>query len=182
MPDSVRIPEGDLLLASFSHSDLFDSLGVTIGDTARFVLRFRPATGPIRSLAGGLPRLVRDGESMVGTPGFLEGASEEFSSKRHPRSGIGFSADSTRLFFIVVDGRQRFSVGMTLPEFADLMISLGVAQGLNLDGGGSSTLVVDQTVVNSPSDPSGERPVGNALLLIGPDSTGGNDGRRSDRN
>ena len=173
MPDSVRIPAEDLVLASFRSTHLFDSLGVTVGDTVRFVLRFRPSPGPIRSLAGGIPRLVKDGESMVGTSGFLEGASEEFSSKRHPRSGIGFSADSTRVFFIVVDGRQRFSAGMTLPEFADLMIRLGVAQGLNLDGGGSSTLVVDQAVVNSPSDPSGERPVGNAMVLVGPDWTGG---------
>ncbi|MBF8295757.1 MAG: Exopolysaccharide biosynthesis protein, partial [Bacteroidetes bacterium] len=88
-----------------------------------------------------------------------------FSSNRHPRSGVGFSKDSTRVFFIVVDGRSQSSVGMSLVEFADLMVMSGIYQGMNLDGGGSTTLVVDGNIVNSPSDPFGERAVGNCLLL-----------------
>jgi exopolysaccharide biosynthesis protein len=55
---------------------------------------------------------------------------------------------------------------MTLAEFADLMISLGVYQGLNLDGGGSTTMVVEGKIVNSPSDATGERPVANCLLVV----------------
>ena len=54
---------------------------------------------------------------------------------------------------------------MTLPEFADLMIMLGVAEGVNLDGGGSTTMVVGTSVVNRPSDLNGERAVGNALIV-----------------
>jgi exopolysaccharide biosynthesis protein len=55
---------------------------------------------------------------------------------------------------------------MSLAEFGDLMIRSGVYQGLNLDGGGSTTMVVDGVVVNSPSDAAGERPVANCLLLL----------------
>jgi exopolysaccharide biosynthesis protein len=66
---------------------------------------------------------------------------------------------------VTVDGRQNNSAGMSLPEFAKLMVSLGIAQGLNLDGGGSTTMLINGEVVNSPSDPTGERPVGNCLLL-----------------
>ena len=49
---------------------------------------------------------------------------------------------------------------MTLVEFADLMIKEGIYQGLNLDGGGSTTMVINGKVENSPSDKTGERKVG----------------------
>jgi len=55
---------------------------------------------------------------------------------------------------------------MSLQEFGDLMVGAGVFEGLNLDGGGSTTMVVDGVVVNSPSDAAGERPVANCLLLM----------------
>ena len=47
---------------------------------------------------------------------------------------------------------------MNLYELADLMVQIGVYQGINLDGGGSTTMVIRNEVVNSPSDASGERP------------------------
>jgi hypothetical protein len=55
---------------------------------------------------------------------------------------------------------------MTLPELANFMRELGCGQALNLDGGGSTTMVVRGNVANRPSDASGERAVANALLLI----------------
>ncbi len=135
-------------------------------DTLCVVEGTAPPSGRIRTLVGGAPRIVLDGESVAGKPEFMEGTSAEFSRKRHPRTGIGFSQDSSRVFFLVVDGRQQGSAGMTLPEFADLMIEAGVWQGLNLDGGGSTVMIVGGNIVNSPSDPGGERPVANCLLLV----------------
>ena len=67
---------------------------------------------------------------------------------------------------MTVDGRQQSSIGMSLVEFGDLMIGLGCYQALNLDGGGSTTMVVENKIVNSPSDSTGERPVANALLVV----------------
>ncbi len=65
---------------------------------------------------------------------------------------------------VVVDGRQPdYSVGMTLPELAALFEALGVEEAINLDGGGSSVMVVDGAKVSRPSDAAGERPVVNAL-------------------
>jgi exopolysaccharide biosynthesis protein len=110
--------------------------------------------------------LIRAGEILLDGPGGLEGASREFAEKRHPRTGIGFSKDSTIVKFVVVDGRQSQSDGMTLREFTDLMLSLELHHALNLDGGGSTTMVVGDRVVNSPSDAAGERPVANAILLL----------------
>jgi exopolysaccharide biosynthesis protein len=66
---------------------------------------------------------------------------------------------------------------MSLPELADLMANKlalfadsrqDAYQAVNLDGGGSTTMVVRGQVVNRPSDQTGERPVANALLVVGP--------------
>ncbi|MBM3885472.1 MAG: phosphodiester glycosidase family protein [Gemmatimonadetes bacterium] len=55
---------------------------------------------------------------------------------------------------------------MTFVELATLLRELGVEEGLNLDGGGSTALWVAGAVRNRPSDPTGERAVGNALLVV----------------
>ena len=55
---------------------------------------------------------------------------------------------------------------MSLIELARLMSTLGAYEAINLDGGGSTTMVVNREVVNSPSDKTGERPVGSALLVV----------------
>lgn len=147
--------------------DTFPGLSnVHSADTLRVLDFVQPPEGRVRTLVGGAPRIVQDGKSVAGVSEFMEGSSREFSSKRHPRTGIGFSPDSSRVWWFVVDGRQAASAGMTLPEFAALMIGEGVAQGLNLDGGGSTVLVVKGSIVNSPSDAAGERPVANCLLLV----------------
>jgi exopolysaccharide biosynthesis protein len=74
--------------------------------------------------------------------------------------------DEGRLLLVTVDGRHPgWSVGMTLPEAARLMRSLGARDALNLDGGGSTTMTVRGQVVNRPSDGGGERPVSNALYV-----------------
>lgn len=133
------------------------------GDTLLLVCGLQPAAGRIMEAVGGVPRIVRDAKVSVETD--REGG-KNFASARHPRSAAGFSADSNKIFLVTVDGRQNESVGMTLFELADLMISLGCAQALNFDGGGSTTMVVHGKVVNHPSDAAGEQPVANALLLI----------------
>ena len=90
-----------------------------------------------------------------------------FAAERHPRTAVGFDADGRILWLIVVDGRQPgYSAGMTLPELADLMEALQVEDAVNLDGGGSTVLVVEGSIVSRPSDPEGERPVVNALGVV----------------
>ena len=67
---------------------------------------------------------------------------------------------------VVVDGRQRkWSKGMTLVRFAKEMKKLGAAFAMNLDGGGSSTMVVGKKIVNRPSDGK-QRPVSSAVLVL----------------
>jgi exopolysaccharide biosynthesis protein len=93
---------------------------------------------------------------------------------------VGVDAANTRLIIVVVDGRRpAYSAGLTLGQLADEMIHLGCAEAINLDGGGSSTLVMRDvksgkfSVVNRPSDGhdlriplSIERPVASALGAV----------------
>ncbi|MDQ7843712.1 MAG: phosphodiester glycosidase family protein [Armatimonadota bacterium] len=112
---------------------------------------------------GGGPRLLSGGEW---TP--PEDFPAALTDRRHPRTAIGVLADG-RILLLVVDGRQpTHSLGMTLPELAIALRRLGAVEAMNLDGGGSSTLVVGHRVVNQPSDETGERPVAVALLVLGP--------------
>ena len=59
----------------------------------------------------------------------------------HPRTAIGIDRDTGRILMLVVDGRQTFSRGYTMVELANLMQTLGAEDALNLDGGGSSTML-----------------------------------------
>ena len=95
---------------------------------------------------GGTPVLVREGRVWVQDDG------TGFVSGRHPRTVAGWDG-SGRVLLVTVDGRQpAHSIGMTLPELADFMVGLGAVEALNLDGGGSTTMVVAGQVVNLPSD------------------------------
>jgi hypothetical protein len=119
---------------------------------------------------GGRPRLVRD--SVIVPEVDTEGQAG-FANSRHPRTAIGIANNGKRLFVVVVDGRQAgFSAGMTLRELANVMLALGARDALNLDGGGSTTMVVENPatkgleIVNRPSDPTGVRTVGDALAIV----------------
>jgi len=141
------------------------------GEMIRIQTNLQPAPLGLRTVVGGWPRLVVHGESVADTINRVEGGFSKSFAGRNPRTGIGFSRDSTTLYLITVDGRQEGSDGMSLTEFAALMIRLGVFEGLNLDGGGSTAMVLDGKLVNSPSDKDKtgrivERTVGNALLVV----------------
>jgi hypothetical protein len=94
-----------------------------------------------------------------------ESVSRVFFLARHPRTAVGVRADGT-LLFVTVDGRQpEESVGMSIPELTDLMLELGCVSAINLDGGGSTTMVVDGRIVNHPSSSGGARRNADAILL-----------------
>ena len=117
---------------------------------------------------GGFPVLVRDSQVVAGLD---EAGGRGFGPVRHPRTAIAVAARGSRLLLVTVDGRREgWSAGMTLAELADLLRSLGATEALNLDGGGSTTMVASRSgrlaVVNRPSDATGERPVGNALAVV----------------
>ena len=133
----------------------------TLYISSRNQLSFDAPTRPYNAISGET-RLVRGGSPVDGLN----------DSTLHPRTAIGYSKNEKILYIVVVDGRQPFySQGITLSELADLMIALGAHDAMNLDGGGSSALVVrgedgKPRILNSPIDlyiPGRERPVANHL-------------------
>ena len=128
------------------------------GVTLRWTLGFANVWDAI----GGGPVLVSDGVDVVGT---CVGS----GCGRNPRTGVGVRADG-KLLLVVVDGRQpKWSVGATMHEFAGIFLKLGATGAMNLDGGGSSTMVVNGEVMNRPSDGEQRRVSTAVLVLPGPD-------------
>ncbi len=164
------------------------------GEVSR--LRNRPALGwkpgsapwmgvPVRegdsvvALGWRISRKTPDGKTEVvgGFPILLAGGIREgdlrvsdlpsFAAARHPRTAVGYDPAQGVLWLVAVDGRQAgYSEGMTLPELASLLESLGATEAVNLDGGGSTVMVLGGVPVSRPSDAEGERPVANALAVV----------------
>ncbi|GAA4513640.1 phosphodiester glycosidase family protein [Brevibacterium yomogidense] len=110
------------------------------------------------------------GSHQILTDGEVPDMSADLATAVHPRTAVGMSKDGTELFVMTIDGRSGASRGMTLPELGAFFKDLGAHNALNLDGGGSTTMVARPAgadapfVQNSPSD-GGEREVPNALVF-----------------
>ncbi|KAB8194891.1 multidrug transporter [Nonomuraea phyllanthi] len=135
----------------------------------RVDVRYQPKSSDgseVKAAVGGNWVLVKDGVPQNST-----------DASAHPRTAVGFSADGRKMYLLTVDGRQADSRGVTLDELAAMMVDLGAANALNLDGGGSSTMLAREPgsagvqVENSPSD-GGERHVPNGLALYAPEGSG----------
>ncbi|MFZ5477740.1 MAG: phosphodiester glycosidase family protein [Myxococcota bacterium] len=122
-----------------------------------------PAVAPHDAVSGDLV-FLRDGVALP--------SAAPYHLQRQPRTAVGVDAAGERLFLVVVDGRQPgYSVGIDVAGLARVAREHGVATALNLDGGGSSTLVVADAdgrarLLNSPIDngiPGRQRPVANHL-------------------
>lgn len=138
------------------------------GDTVRVELGMRPWLP--HTAVGGFPLLVRD-SAIVPT---VDSAGAASFRGVNPRTAAGYASDGQRLLLVVIDGRQAgYSAGTTTRETAELLRDLGAREAVNLDGGGSTAMVVREAssgamrVVNKPSDAAGERPVGDALAVTG---------------
>jgi hypothetical protein len=121
---------------------------------------------PTTHVVGGLVGLLRDGSSWINaaTNGH---ASLGMVLRRHPRTLAG-TTDDGRLLLVTVDGRRpSTSVGASFVESAALMRWLGATEAVSLDGGGSTTMVVQGKVVNTVAG-SAERAVGDGIFVLAP--------------
>lgn len=134
-----------------------------------------------RTNGGPLPRTAVGGRELLVVDGVAQNHEGQGNNTAAPRTAVGFSKDGSEMHVITVDGRQADSGGVTLTELAVMMKEAGAYNALNLDGGGSSTLVAREPgsdtlqVENAPSDGS-ERTVPNGLALTAPDGSGRLDG------
>jgi hypothetical protein len=122
-----------------------------------------PADGSAAEAVGGFPMLVEEGRGVYDEQA---GVIATFGPVRHPRTAVAWDEARRRIFWVVVDGRQApYSDGMSLPELEWLLLRLGASHAINLDGGGSTALVLGGRLANRPSDAAGERAVANVLAL-----------------
>ena len=136
------------------------------GDTLLVYLGIRPVIRNVKAILGGVGMIVSNGKPVSDSLNVGEKTNINFLTARHPRTFVGFDRDTTRLFLCVVDGRQQMSIGMNFREMAEFLLSIGVWNAINFDGGGSTTMVIRGKIVNSPSDKTGERPVANSFQVI----------------
>ncbi len=117
----------------------------------------------LEDAVAGVPQLIKNGKIEITWE--QEKASKSFVETRHPRTAVAKLKDG-KFLMMTVDGRQPgVSVGMSLQELAEYLHSLGAVDAMNLDGGGSTTMFLDGKVVNKPSDPTGERKIGDAIVV-----------------
>jgi len=138
-------------------------LAISSSNTAQLV-----ESGPAGAAPPSAVQVMGGGQIIV-RAGRAVAFHNAFATSRHPRTVVGLDRTSTRLTFFVVDGRQpALSIGMTLAELSHEMLQLGCHSAINLDGGGSTTLVyrdpstTDLRVMNSTSDRK-ERAVANII-------------------
>ncbi|WUL71975.1 phosphodiester glycosidase family protein [Amycolatopsis sp. NBC_00345] len=155
-PADGPIPAGStVLLGREAGADTVSALHV--GDRVGVSYAPRSDAGKIAVAVGGNEALLKDGQPQPVDDVALA-----------PRTAVGFSADGRRMWLVTIDGRQADSRGMTELELARQMKALGADDAINLDGGGSSTLLARDegeaapSVRNSPSD-GGERLVPNGI-------------------
>lgn len=115
------------------------------------------------NIIGGGPQLIKNGHVEITNA--VEKILPTFVSDYHPRTAIA-KLKSGQILLVTVDGRQPGeSIGMSLTMLADLLLEVGAVEAINLDGGGSTTMVIKDKLVNKPSDAAGERPVSDAILV-----------------
>ncbi|BBB91543.1 MAG TPA: phosphodiester glycosidase family protein [Methylomusa anaerophila] len=153
-------PDGAVLSAHGAAAKIMS--GLKIGDEVKISQTLGTVWDKITWALSAGPMLVKDNSVFLTTK--IEEFGPDVAGGRAPRTALGITADG-HILLVVVDGRQSTSIGMTLLETALFMQELGATDAMNLDGGGSSEMVIRDTVVNKPSDGQ-ERKLGSAVVVI----------------
>jgi hypothetical protein len=144
----------------------------SLGSEVRIARRDELPATPAGDLLQAGPLLVRDGAVVEGDlEGFSAGARQfdsDITDGRYPRAALGLAED--RLVALACDGRADDEAGLTMAELAETMIAFGAATAINLDGGGSTSLVCAGSLRNHPREEHGidmpeGRPVSTALVF-----------------
>jgi Phosphodiester glycosidase len=146
------------------------------GGRTRIARRDRLPAEPVGDLLQAGPMLVAGGITVfdpeADTEGFRAGAHQfdpDITDGRHPRAALGLAEG--RILAVATDGRGYRDSGLTLSELAELMVALGCEDAINLDGGGSTSLVSGGRLRNRPRGDfevsvAGGRPISTALLFV----------------
>lgn len=156
---NMTVPAGKAVLSGHGTAQIFLNK-LNVGDEILLDMGLKLSSEPtvnydIKELVGGDRFILKNGE-----------ITDNDWAERHPRTSMGYSADKKKIYFCVVDGRSRYSAGVTTKILGELMKHAGAADAFNLDGGGSSGMYIkDYGIVNSPSDIV-ERRVSNGFFVV----------------
>ena len=118
----------------------------------------------VKHAFGGGPVLVQEGQEKISNNEEKKFAGKAIADK-HPRTAIGYTKDGT-MIILAIQGRMKgLAEGATLPQMAKIMVDLGCVESMNLDGGGSSCMLINGKETIKPSDPTGQRPVPAVLVI-----------------
>jgi uncharacterized protein YigE (DUF2233 family) len=169
------IPSDGCILSIGPDADIYFWKNIPIGLPVDICVQLFPQFSPspwdnLPNIVGGTPLLIHQGK-------MFSNYSEEqtrwtFLHWRYPRTAVGLLPNG-HWVFVIVDGNARRFKGMTINELALFMKKLGCIEALNLDGGGSSTMVIANRIVNTPVGDEDEangqkktRQVGDAILIL----------------
>ncbi|OAH59685.1 hypothetical protein AWH48_00840 [Domibacillus aminovorans] len=165
--NGAKIPADGFVLSA--HGTKTEALlNMKIGDTVSVSTNIDENWQNAEFMIGSGPMLVKDGKMALSMDPNSARARE-----RAPRTAVAIDKTGDKVAFITVDGRQSgYSAGMSLSEFAVYIQSLGYDRALNMDGGGSTTMLARKpgdfavTIQNKPSDFGFERPVSTILMAM----------------
>lgn len=140
----------------------FFAAAIAHQDQARLPLASSP--WKVQTAVGGGPVLLQDGKISIANNEELKFAGKAINDK-HPRTAMGYTANG-ELIVLVVEGRfPGKAEGLTLTQTALLLQQIGCVEALNLDGGGSSCMLINGKETIRPSDKEGQRAVPGVFMI-----------------
>ncbi len=158
--EPVAIPEGGAVFTANYNVNGFLNMNFATGDIIRVDVTMSPDIENIKESIGGNTLIVKDGKVCDFTNNI---------TGKNQRTALGVSASGDTLFFVTVDGRKTDCPGFTQETLAELMIELGCYTAMNLDGGGSTTMVVEDKITGNQkveNNTTSLRSVSNALGVV----------------
>ena len=142
------LSKGQFVLSG--HGQMAEQLAfLQVGDKLLFEQSLGAQADKARHVLGAGPRLLKAGRIAISDQ--EEQFPADITRGRAPRTAVGVTSDR-KVILLVADGRSKSSQGLTLLELAELMLAKGAVEAMNLDGGGSSEMVIGQQIMNAPSD------------------------------
>jgi exopolysaccharide biosynthesis protein len=166
---NMATSKGKIILSGHGTANTFLTNNLYTGDEVEVTVNYTLKTDSkidasvIRNAVAGY-NIILQGNNII-EPNLSVYDDPTLITNNHPRTSVGFSADKEYVFFTVVEGRHAGSKGVSTKELAQVMKYLGAANAINLDGGGSSCLMVGKTTKNVLSE-GVQRAVCNGLAII----------------
>jgi hypothetical protein len=149
-------------LISFSKENAIRAIQQTWPPKVRVKMNFGP--WKMKTAVGGGPVLIQNGEIRISNNEEIKFAGKAIDDK-HPRTAMGYTRDN-KLIILVIEGRNPGKAeGATLTQEAQMLKDLGCWEALNLDGGGSSCMLVNGKETIKVSDAGGQRPVPAVFII-----------------